>query len=211
MAPYKKLVTKVVILYLLKETNQTTFIFNNLALESMKNQELLILQFQQQDVKAYETLYNMYCNSISGVINSIVKNTDVVEEITQDVFIKAWNNASSYSPQKGRFFTWLLNIARNAAIDYTRSKKFKQAKQNLNSDFFVDIIASNDNLDAKVNAIGLKEFVDKLSATCKAVIELLYFKGYTQVEASEELEMPLGTVKTRNRTCIGNLRTLLGV
>lgn len=175
------------------------------------NQELLVLQFQKKDVKAYEQLYNMYCNSISGVINAIVKNDEVVQEITQDVFIKAWNNAESYSSKKGRFFTWLLNIARNAAIDYTRSKKFKQSKQNLNSDFFVDIIASNDNLDAKVNAIGLKEFVNKLTDTCKSVIQLLYFKGFTQKEASEELQMPLGTIKTKNRTCIGNLRKLLGV
>lgn len=175
------------------------------------NQELLILQFQKKDVKAYEKLYNMYCNSISGVINNIVKNEEVVQEITQDVFIKAWNNAESYSFKKGRFFTWLLNIARNAAIDYTRSKKYKQSKQNQNADYFVDIIASNDNLDAKVNAIGLRKFVDKLTDTCKSVIELLYFKGYTQAEASEELDMPLGTIKTRNRTCIGNLRKILGV
>lgn len=175
------------------------------------NQELLILQFQKKDVKAYEKLYNMYCNSISGVINNIVKNDEIVQEITQDVFIKAWNNAESYSSKKGRFFTWLLNIARNAAIDYTRSKNFKQSKQNQNADFFVDIIASNDNLDAKVNAIGLRKFVDKLTDTCKSVIQLLYFKGFTQAEASEELNMPLGTIKTRNRTCIGNLRKFLGV
>nr|WP_298994831.1 sigma-70 family RNA polymerase sigma factor [uncultured Polaribacter sp.] len=175
------------------------------------DQELLILQFQQKDVKAYEQLYNMYCDSVAGIINNIVKNNDVVEEITQDVFIKAWNNAESYSAKKGRFFTWLLNIARNAAIDYTRSKKFKQSKQNLNSDFFVDIIASNDNLDSKTNGIGLKEFVNKLGDTCKSVIELLYFKGFTQKEASEELKMPLGTIKTRSRTCIGDLRLMLGV
>ncbi|MDD7913836.1 RNA polymerase sigma factor [Polaribacter ponticola] len=175
------------------------------------NQELLILQFQQKDVKAYEKLYNLYCNSISGVVNNIVKNDDVTQEITQDVFIKAWNKADSYSAKKGRFFTWLLNIARNAAIDYTRSKKFKQSKQNLNSDFFVDILESSSSLDNSTNAIGLKKFVTKLGDKCKAVIELLYFKGFTQKEASEELKMPLGTIKTRNRSCIGELRTMLDV
>lgn len=175
------------------------------------NQELLILQFQKKDVKAYEKLYNMYCDSISGVVNNIVKNDDVAQEITQDVFIKAWNKADTYSAKKGRFFTWLLNIARNAAIDYTRSKKFKQSKQNLNADFFVDILESSTSLDSSTNAIGLKEFVTKLGDKCKSVIELLYFKGFTQKEASEELKMPLGTIKTRNRTCIGELRTMLGV
>lgn len=175
------------------------------------DQELLILQFQKKDVKAYEKLYNMYCNSISGVVNNIVKNDAVAQEITQDVFIKAWNKSETYSAKKGRFFTWILNIARNAAIDYTRSKKYKQTKQNLNSDFFVDILESSTSLDASTNTIGLTEFVTKLGEKCKAVIELLYFKGFTQKEASEALEIPLGTIKTRNRSCIGELRTMLGV
>ncbi|QNM86218.1 sigma-70 family RNA polymerase sigma factor [Polaribacter pectinis] len=175
------------------------------------NQELLILQFQQKDVKAYEKLYNMYCDSISGVVNTIVKNDDVAQEITQDVFIKAWNKSDTYSSKKGRFFTWILNIARNAAIDYTRSKKYKQSKQNLNADFFVDILETSQSLDDSTDAIGLREFVTKLGEKCKSVIELLYFKGFTQKEASEELDIPIGTIKTRNRTCIGELRTMLGV
>lgn len=175
------------------------------------NLELLILDFQKKDVNAFEKLYNMYCDSISGVIYAIVKDNDVTQEITQDVFIKAWNNATSYSSKKGRFFTWLLNIARNAAIDYTRSKSNKQSKQNLNSDFFVDILETHRSLDNSTNTIGLKEFVSKLTAKCKSIIELLYFKGFTQKEASEELNIPLGTIKTNNRKCIGNLRTILRV
>ncbi len=175
------------------------------------NLDKLVLDFQQKDVKAYEKLYNMYCNSISGVVNTIVKNEDVAQEITQDVFIKAWNKSDSYSSKKGRFFTWILNIARNAAIDYTRSKKFKQSKQNLNSDFFVDILETSDNLNNSTDAIGIKEFVKNLGDKCKSVIELLFFKGYTQKEASEELDIPLGTIKTRNRNCIAELRTMVGV
>lgn len=105
----------------------------------------------------------------------------------------------------------MLNIARNAAIDYTRSKKFKQTKQNLNADFFVDILESSANLNNVVNAIGLKEYVSNLGETCKNVIEHLYFKGFTQKETAEALSIPLGTIKTRNRTCIGELRKILRV
>ena len=64
---------------------------------------------------------------MQGVIYNIVRDSDVAEEVMQDVFIKAWQNASSYSSEKGRFFTWILNIARNAAIDKTRSKAFKKS------------------------------------------------------------------------------------
>ncbi|ARV06002.1 RNA polymerase subunit sigma-70 [Polaribacter sp. SA4-10] len=171
--------------------------------------ELLISQFQNKDSKAFEKLYMMYSNSILGIINNIVRNNDVAEEIVQDVFIKAWNNSEKYSAKKGRFFTWILNIARNSAIDHTRSKAFKNSKQNQNADYFVDILENNESLDSQTNGIGIKEFVTKLAKKCKEVIELIYFKGYTQKEVSETLEIPLGTIKTRNRNCINELRKQL--
>ncbi len=171
--------------------------------------EQLVNKFQQKDIKAFETLYGMYSDSMQGVIYNIVRDQDIAQEVMQDVFIKAWNSADSYSAKKGRFFTWLINISRNAAIDKTRSKAFKNSKQNLNSDYFVDIIQTQDSLDDQTDAIGIKKFVTKLADKCKAVIELLYFKGYTQKEASEELDMPIGTIKTRNRNCIKELREMV--
>lgn len=175
----------------------------------MADLETLVKQFQDKNQVAFETLYNMYNKSIHGVVYNIVKDSDIADELMQDVFIKAWNKADTYSSKKGRFFTWILNIARNTAIDKTRSKAFKQSKQNLNSDFFVDIITSNDNLDNSTDAIGIKKFVTNLGQKCKAIIELLYFKGFTQKEASEELQMPIGTIKTRNRNCIQQLRDMV--
>ena len=171
--------------------------------------DTLVEQFKKKDEKAFEALYHMYSKSMHGVIYNIVRDSDIAEEIMQDVFIKAWHHADSYSSEKGRFFTWILNISRNAAIDKTRSKSFKNTKQNLDSDFFVDILETRENLDKTTDAIGIKKFVGKLAKKCKQVIELLYFKGYTQSEVSETLDMPIGTVKTRNRQCIQELRTLV--
>ncbi len=171
--------------------------------------EELISKFQQKDEKAFESLYNMYSDSMQGVIYNIVRDHNVAEEVMQDVFIKAWHKAETYSSEKGRFFTWILNIARNAAIDKTRSKNFKKSKQNLDTDFFVDILETSDSLDNKTDAIGISKFVSKLAKKCIEVIELLYFKGYTQNEASEALDMPIGTVKTRNRNCIKELRSMV--
>lgn len=173
--------------------------------------EQLIEEFKKQNPKAFETLYEMYCDSISGVIYNIVRDTNIAQEITQDVFIKAWNNSADYSAKKGRFFTWLLNIARNAAIDKTRSKAFKNSKKNLDAQFFVNVIETNESLDNQTDAIGIKKFVSELGEKCKQVLELLYFKGYTQSEASEKLKIPKGTIKTRSRKCINDLRIKLGV
>jgi len=171
--------------------------------------EQLIVKFKAKDEKAFEALYNMYSESMHGVIYNIVRDHDIAEEIMQDVFIKAWNKSDSYNASKGRFFTWILNIASNPAIDQTRSKSFKNSSNNLKSDFFVDIIPTRDNLDQSTDAIGIAKFVSKLAEKCIKVIELLYFKGYTQKEASETLDMPIGTIKTHNRNCIKELREMV--
>lgn len=172
---------------------------------------VLVTKFQQKDDKAFESLYSMYSESMHGVIYNIVRDKDIAQEVMQDVFMKAWHNADSYSSKKGRFFTWLLNIARNAAIDKTRSKDFKNSKKNLDSQIFVDIIENDENLGRATEGIGISSFVNKLATKCTEIIDLLYFKGFTQKEASETLKMPIGTVKTRNRNCINELRQMLGV
>lgn len=173
--------------------------------------ELLVENFRNKDQKAFEKLYGMYSDNICGVINSIVKNTDIAEEICQDVFVKAWNNSESYNSSKGRFFTWMLNIARNAAIDQVRSKSYKNSKQNLSSDFFVNILEDSNDLNNEVDTIGIKSLLTNLKEKCVQIIDLLYFKGYTQKEASEELAIPIGTVKTRNRSCISQIRSNIAI
>lgn len=169
----------------------------------------LIIALQNRNEKAFSRLYTMYSEAIYGIIYSIVQDEKVAEEVLQDVFVKVWNNAPSYNVDKGRYFTWLLNIARNTAIDETRSKSFKNSRKNLSTTNFVDIVPSSDSLNKKTNAIGLKKFVDALKPACIKIIDLLYFKGFTQAEASKTLEIPLGTLKTRNRACIKELRVIV--
>lgn len=175
----------------------------------MDQPDHLIIEMQKGNEKAFSTLYTMYSEAIYGIIYSIVLDESIAEEILQDVFIKVWNNSSSYSVNKGRFFTWLLNIARNTSIDETRSKAFKNSRKNLSTSNFVDILSSSDSLNRKTNSIGIRKFVDALKPTCIKIIDLLYFKGFTQAEASKTLEIPLGTLKTRNRNCINDLRTMV--
>ncbi len=169
-------------------------------------QDKLIEELQAGNQRSFERIYELYSESIYGVIYSIVRDTNISEEVLQDVFLKIWDNASSYNHEKGRFFTWALNIARNASIDKIRSKGFRNSKLNLTSDNFVDILESKSNISGKMDAIGLQKYIDILEPVCKKIIDLLFFKGFTQKETAEELNMPLGTVKTRNRLCIDKLR-----
>ncbi len=172
-------------------------------------QELLITKLKQKDPDAFEKLYEMFSESMLGVIYNIIRDHETSEEILQDVFVKVWNKSDTYDASKGRFFTWILNISRNAAIDYTRSKRFNKKKQNLSSDLFVGILENDENLEGKTDAIGIKKYVSKLKDRCIQLIDLIYFKGYTHSEAAEKLEIPIGTVKTRNRSCIMKLREMV--
>lgn len=172
-------------------------------------QDLLIAEFQKGNQKAFERLYELYSESIFGIIHCIVQDEKVSEEVLQDVFLKVWENSQAYDSNKGRFFTWLLNIARNTSIDKIRSKDFKENHQNLKTDNFVDIIEQKSNFSAAIDSIGIKKYIDILEPVCRKLIDYLFFKGYTQKETSEELDIPLGTIKTRNRMCIKKLREIV--
>ena len=111
---------------------------------------------------------------------------------------------------KGRLFTWLLNIARNTAIDKIRSKDFRNNSNIQSIDKSVYEVNNNWQTTIEVDHIGLKETLTKLKDTHRVVLDLVYYKGYTHEEAAEELQLPLGTVKTRIRSAIMQLRELLG-
>lgn len=177
---------------------------------SMTQEEILSLLYKK-DEKAYTILYDMYAKSLFAIIFNLVKEREEAEDILQDVFVKIWKNIDSFSESKGRFYTWMLNIARNTAIDKLRSKGFNNSKKNLSADNFVYLMDDNTKQNHKIDSIDIQEFVKKLKPKCIQLIDLLFFKGYTQQEASDELEIPLGTVKTQNRNCINDLRTFLRV
>jgi RNA polymerase sigma-70 factor (ECF subfamily) len=168
--------------------------------------EILIERFQQKDTQAFKRLHEMYAQNICGVINTIVNDEVLAQELCQDVFLKVWNNAQTYNASKGRFFTWLLNIARNTAIDEVRSKSYKNQKKNLPADYFVGMLEEAEEDEPRVDPKTLKKLVLNLKEKCIQIIELLYFKGFTQKDAAKELQIPLGTVKTRNRACISQIR-----
>uniref|UniRef100_UPI00404A8176 RNA polymerase sigma factor n=1 Tax=Flavobacterium sp. TaxID=239 RepID=UPI00404A8176 len=176
----------------------------------MTQEELLPLIYQKDD-KAFTLLYDMYSKSLYGVISNLIKDSDDAEDVLQNVFVKIWKNIDSYNESKGRFYTWMLNIARNSSIDRLRSKSHNNKQKNLSSDNFVHILDDQSKIINNIDSIGIKEFINKLKPRCIQLIDLLFFKGYTQKETSEELEIPLGTVKTQNRNCINELRNLLEV
>jgi len=125
--------------------------------------------------------------------------------------MKIWEKIQSYDATKGRLFTWMLNIVRNLAIDKTRSKEFSQSRKTDDIDNFVSSLDSARNTELAVDAIGIKELLNKLPEEQRFVVEKIYLGGYTHAEVSDEFGLPLGTVKTRIRTAMIELRHLLQI
>lgn len=159
--------------------------------------------------KALRALYDHYSAALYGVIFRIVNDKETAEDVLQESFVKIWNNASFYDASRGRLYTWLLNIARNSAIDKTRSKGFRNEGQVRSIEDFVYNVDKQHNHATATDHIGLKKVVESLKPEQQQLIDLLYFGGYTQTEAAEELGIPLGTVKTRVKAAITRLRELL--
>ena len=155
---------------------------------------------------AVEALYDMYSASLYGVISRIVIDTATAEDVLQETFVKIWHSFSSYSTEKGRLFTWMVNIARNLSIDKIRSKDFKNQNKNQELENNVTFIDEQRNTVYKPELMGIKDLVQTLKPDQKVILELVYFKGYTHVEAADELGIPLGTIKTRLRMAIQQLR-----
>jgi RNA polymerase sigma-70 factor (ECF subfamily) len=176
----------------------------------MTQEEILPLVLKKDD-KAFTTLYDMYSKSLFSVISNLINDQEEAEDVLQEVFVKIWKNIDSYNETKGRFYTWIVNIARNTSIDKLRSKGYNNKQKNLSADNFVHLLDDSNKLFNRIDTIGIQDFVKKLKPKCIQLIELLFFQGYTQQEASDELEIPLGTVKTQNRNCINDLRNYLKI
>lgn len=174
-------------------------------------QEQLLVLIANKDERAFTHMYNMYSKSLFSVISNLVREPEEAEDVLQETFVKIWKNIDSYNESKGRFYTWILNIARNTSIDKLRSKGFNNSRKNLSADNFVHLLEDSSRMTYRIDSIGLRDFVKKLKPKCIEIINLLFFKGYTQQEASDELQIPLGTVKTQNRNCINDLRNFLQV
>lgn len=184
---------------------------NITALSAIKKEEELVSQLKAKQKEALSYLYDRYSGALYGVVLRIVKKEDQAEEVLQDIFLKIWDRIGSYDPNKGKLFTWMVNIARNQAIDKMRSKELSKEKKTDDIDNLVDRIDNKEYSELSVESIGLKEVVAKLPADQKFVIDYLYLKGYTQSELADEFNIPLGTVKTRLRMAMIELRSILKV
>lgn len=158
---------------------------------------------EKGDTKAINLLYENYANSLYGVILKVTNNEELAQDALQETFVKVWKNSKKYDSKKAKLFTWLYRIARNTAIDKLRSfnNRFEKEIQIDKSNVYI-LPASSINQDV----IDIKKHVAGLDEKYQIVLKALFFEGMTQQEASEELDIPLGTIKSRLKIGLRELR-----
>src|SRR5690606_11600862 len=151
-------------------------------------------------------LYQMYSDSLYKVISAIVVMEEVAQDLLQETFIRIWRSISQYDPRKGRLYTWMARLAKNISIDYLRSASHKY-------DSLIDTISEHENvleercqIHYNPETIGVRDMPRILRSEQQHALELVYFKGYTHVQAAEELNISLGILRSRLNSSISVLR-----
>lgn len=178
------------------------------AIPTYSEQELVSL-LRNRDDKAFGYLYDHYSGALFSIILQILNDSELASDVLQDVFVNIWRKIESYDSTKGRLFTWMLNIARNASIDTIRSKNYQNDRKNQTMDYQGDGAQVALITQVNVDNIGFRKLLNLLREEQRALIELAYFKGYTHEEIAEMENIPLGTVKTRIRSALIQLRGFL--
>lgn len=162
---------------------------------------------QERNEKAISLLYENYGDTLYGVAYKVVRNEELAQDVLQESFVKIWKKSDSYDASKAKLFTWLFRITRNTAIDKLRSVKTKTDKE-----IQIDVSDVYNLGVAGINpdVMDLQENLDKIEPKYQIVLEALFFQGMTQQEASDELDIPLGTIKSRLKIGLRELRKIYG-
>ncbi|HPI05730.1 MAG TPA: sigma-70 family RNA polymerase sigma factor [Saprospiraceae bacterium] len=163
-------------------------------------------KLKNEDQTVIADLYDLYGGVVYSIAIRIVKSSDVASTVLQDTFCKVWKYRANYDSSKSGLFTWITSIARNTAIDATRNQHFKSAANMLSLESAAHKTVNESNT---YDGIGVPDLLKRMNEKHLTLLQKYYFQGYTHSEIVEELGIPLGTIKTRLRNAIQELRRIL--
>jgi RNA polymerase sigma-70 factor (ECF subfamily) len=171
----------------------------------------LVLLLQQRSREAFNYLYKNYSAVLYTAVRKVIQDEETANDVLQEAFVKIWNNIGQYDASKGRIYTWMMNISRNAAIDKLRSKGEIMKSKIFMGDDVVNNVQKGMTSEQVTDTIGIRNNVGKLKPEYRIIVSLAYFNGYTLEEISKDLSIPLGTVKTRMRSAMQQLREIYNI
>ncbi|MDQ7027013.1 MAG: sigma-70 family RNA polymerase sigma factor [Anaerolineae bacterium] len=170
----------------------------------------LLKQILSGDEAALLALHDRFSNVVYSVAYRVLNNQQDAEEVTQDVFLRLWDKAASFDPNKGKFLSWLLTITRRMAIDLLRKRSRREPPPNSISmdekpHLWETMLVVEDLDDLQRTLLST---LDELPQGQQQAIQLAYFYGMSHTDISEYLKRPLGTVKSQIRLGMQKLRTI---
>lgn len=167
----------------------------------------LIDRIKLGDKEALREIYSRFSQAVYNLAFRMLRDREDAEEVVQEIFLQVWNKAGTYERTRGAVSTWIINIARSRSIDKLRTLGYRdrnteldEEKLNSNTDFSRIL----EDREEKKNVI--EKALYGLPQNQRTVIELVYFDGFTHVEAAKELNEPVGTIKTRLRLGVIKLK-----
>lgn len=191
------------------------FLIIGFAARSPEKEREWMRRLQKGDKSALGDIYDAYNKLVYGLIYTILKGKEESEDCLQEVFVQLWEKADQFDPSKGNLYSFLLTMARNKAIDVTRSRDYKDSKKedHIINDFTLTPESKHNNphedLELNERAGMVRQALKRLSEKEREVLHVAYFNGMTQSEISTKFEIPLGTVKYRMRQGMIKLKDLL--
>ncbi len=170
------------------------------------------------DGSALAELYDLHAAQVFGLCLHILNEPQLAEDALQEVFVRVWQKASTYDPARGQFATWLMGVTRNMCIDQLRRLRARpqaadpadESGVGLLEELLLDPDVDVPEAAAANERAGLvRRAMAQLSPEQRQVIELSYFRGFTRREIAKKLQLPEGTVHTRARLALQNLRQQL--
>jgi RNA polymerase sigma-70 factor (ECF subfamily) len=175
--------------------------------ESLTDEDLLERVARERDQAAFEILYERYSRAVFSLVSRILRDRHTGEDVAQEAFAAVWRAAAGYHRGRGSAAGWMFAIARNAAIDAGRARvplAVGELPDRPDPSPLPDAQAISELESFRVHLA-----VDSLPEREREVIELAYFSGLAQSEIAQQLELPLGTVKTRTRSALQRMAPML--
>lgn len=172
--------------------------------------EALLERVARGDLAAFDTFYGQLSAAVYGVARRVVRDPARAEEVTQEVFLEVWRQATRFDQERGKARTWVLTIAHRRAVDAVRSSAAARAREERVSSMEpVTVEGPEEEVVSAMEHQSVDRCLESLTPLQLESVRLAYFQGYTYSQVASLLDRPLPTIKTRMRDGLIRLRDCL--
>jgi RNA polymerase sigma-70 factor (ECF subfamily) len=173
----------------------------------------LLARVAEGDQAAFGQLYDQVSPRVLGLVRRLLRDVAQSEEVTQEIFLEVWQNATRYDPSKGGASTWILTMAHRRAVDRIRSSQSSRDRDTRIGirDFAPEYDSVAESVEIRIEHERVEKAMARLTELQRQAVSLAYYGGYSHSEVATMLSVPIGTVKTRLRDGMIRLRDELGV